>query len=267
MDAIMAIAKRHGLYVIEDAAHQHGSRWRGVNAGLTGDAGSFSMQSSKILNSGEGGIITLKDEKQNILARSARTCGRQITPGGPQLHSGNFRMTEFQSAIALCQLARLDEQSKTREKTAAYLETELAKIGGIDPLYRNPAITFQTYYCWSLCYDKEKWGGVKRHAFTRALSAELEGSFGFGSTYEPLNNSIFYIPLNKRTHKLNDCYAAAADPSRFDLPVADKVYKETALNTGHSSLLMSKADAKKVIDAVAKIKKNLDELRDFAKTL
>ena len=63
MDAIMAIARRHSLKVVEDVAHQHGSRWRNQGAGAIGDAGSFSFQQSKPLTCGEGGAVTTNDDE------------------------------------------------------------------------------------------------------------------------------------------------------------------------------------------------------------
>ena len=270
MDAIMDIAARYNLYVIEDCAHQHGSRWRNVNAGVVGDVGSFSMQGSKILNTGEGGLITTKDARINAVIRSLRTCGRSYDAGAlgaVSMQSGNFRMTDFQSAIGLCQLARLDEQNALREKNAAWLEAQAAQIGGIDPLYRHPGITFQTYYCWFLSYDSTQWGGVSRQAFFNALAAEFENTLSPGGTYEPLNNTSLYRPLSKKTHKLSEDYAKAVNPAQYDLPMCDKAFKEAAVGFFHTTLLMDSAGNQRIIDAFAKVKENLDELRAYAKSI
>jgi L-glutamine:2-deoxy-scyllo-inosose/3-amino-2,3-dideoxy-scyllo-inosose aminotransferase len=265
MDAIMDIAARYNLYVVEDCAHQHGSRWRGVNAGVVGDAGSFSLQSSKLLNTGEGGLIITKDDRLNAFIRSMRTCGRPYRNGWPTMQSGNYRATEFQAAIGLCQLARLDGQNQLREKNAAQLEREASAIGGIDPLYRHPGITFQTYYNWSLAYDGRQWGDVDKWSFMRAVGAELEFSAQLMSTFMPLHHSKLYRPLSKKTHKLSEDYAKMINPNQFDLPMCDRAYEDVAVNFDHTVLLMDVENNRRIIDAFAKVKENIDELRLFAK--
>lgn len=76
MDALLAIAKRHGLFVLEDAAHAHGASWRDQPAGSIGACGSFSFQSSKNLTAGEGGIIVTSDDALAAACRSIHNCGR-----------------------------------------------------------------------------------------------------------------------------------------------------------------------------------------------
>jgi len=98
MDAIMSIARKHGLWVLEDCAHQHGSVWDGKPVGSIGDVGSFSMQSSKVLNSGEGGVLTTNDDRIADLLRSLRNVGHPAKAGGPAMQSGNYRLSEFQAA-------------------------------------------------------------------------------------------------------------------------------------------------------------------------
>ena len=76
MDAIMAIARKHNLKVIEDACHAHGGEYKGKKLGSIGDAGCFSFQSSKNLTSGEGGIVITNDRKICDLVNSLRNVGR-----------------------------------------------------------------------------------------------------------------------------------------------------------------------------------------------
>src|SRR5438034_8031261 len=80
MDAIMALARKHKLVVIEDAAHAHGASYRNRPAGSLGDLASFSFQSSKNLTAGEGGIITTNNDALARACRSIHNCGR--VPGG-----------------------------------------------------------------------------------------------------------------------------------------------------------------------------------------
>ncbi|MBA2602358.1 MAG: DegT/DnrJ/EryC1/StrS family aminotransferase, partial [Acidobacteria bacterium] len=117
MDAILAIARRHGLIVIEDAAHAHGARYRDRPAGSLGDMASFSFQSSKNLTAGEGGIITTNDDRLADACRSISNCGR--VPGGlwyeHHVVSGNYRLGEFQGAVLNCGLDRLEAQTVARD--------------------------------------------------------------------------------------------------------------------------------------------------------
>src|SRR5436309_8909679 len=76
MDRIMDVARRHGMAVVEDAAHAHGQRWSGDGAGCIGDFGSFSHQFTKSLTAGEGGTLLTQDEHLAELATSIIDCGR-----------------------------------------------------------------------------------------------------------------------------------------------------------------------------------------------
>src|SRR5512147_1384604 len=113
MDAIMALAEKYNLIVIEDCAHAHGAKWRSMGAGTIGDFGSFSLQSSKILTSGEGGILLCKSAEHAALAASVIDCGRPHAlggggedPNGLAIQGGNFRLSELQSAMALVGIER-----------------------------------------------------------------------------------------------------------------------------------------------------------------
>ena len=133
MDALSAAAGPRGIAVIEDAAQAHGARWRGRAAGSLGVAGSFSFQLSKNMSAGEGGIITVDDDSLAERCWSVHNCGRR--PGGawyehPRL-GGNERMTEWQAAVLLAQMQRLEEQTTARERAAARLDAALAGIDGI----------------------------------------------------------------------------------------------------------------------------------------
>ena len=115
MDAIMDIAKRHNLAVIEDASHKHGAEWNGQKLGTIGEIGSFSLQLSKVLTCGEGGILLARENSTWERLEALRNCGRRslnafsdATGGrygeeGNFLQSGNYRITDFQAAVLLSQ--------------------------------------------------------------------------------------------------------------------------------------------------------------------
>jgi len=263
MDAILAIARKHKFHVIEDCAHQHGSRWRNRGAGTMGVIGSFSFQGSKVLNSGEGGFVTTNSARLHELLFSLRCVGRPLRKGARTMQSGNYRMSDFQSAVLLAQLKRLRRQQLTRDRNAKRLERLLASIDGIDPMFRHAAVTHQDYYNWILRYDKSAWDGVPAPAFRRALSEEI--GFEVISTYDPLNNSPFYKPHTKKTHMLNKRYWQAIDPKRFDLPVCKKAFEEEALVFYQTLLLLPREQLHPIVDALAKLRENLAELVRWSK--
>ena len=134
MDEINAIAKKHDLKVIEDAAQAWGSEWKNKKVGAIGDAGCFSFQSSKNITSAEGGIILTNDEETAKFCRSFANCGR-VEGGIWYEHyylGGNYRMSEFQGAVLLAQFERYPELKVRREKNAKYLNEQFSKIEGIE---------------------------------------------------------------------------------------------------------------------------------------
>ena len=265
MDALQAIAKKYNLHIIEDCAHQHGSEWKGQKVGTIGDIGSFSLQASKILTTGEGGICITKDKELYDRMYSLKYCGRATYPGSPTMQSGNYRSNEFAAAVGLAQLTRLDEQNALRHENALYLEQELTKIPGITALRRDERITNQTYFHFYVRYNKEFWRNAPRKYLTRCMRAELEGSLQIRNTYEPLNNSPLYRPFSKKTHKLSDEYCRAIDPARFDVPNATRIQKEEAFGFFHTHLLSEKSEVDKIIEAFHKIYNNMDEFEHVVK--
>src|SRR5438034_2017711 len=139
MDAFRELAKRRGLALIEDAAQAHAAEWRGRRVGALGDAGTFSLQASKNLNAGEGGIVLTDQPAVYDRTWSIINVGR-VRDGGRYEHallSGNYRMTEWQGALLLSQMRRLEEQTQRRNENALYLAGQLAEIPGIRPLKRD----------------------------------------------------------------------------------------------------------------------------------
>ena len=265
MDALQAIAKKYNLHIIEDCAHQHGSEWKGQKVGTMGDIGSFSLQASKILTTGEGGICITKDKELYDRMYSLKFCGRETYPGSPTMQSGNYRSNEFAAALGLAQLTRLDEQNALRHENALYLEQELTKIPGITALRRDERITNQTYFHFYVRYNKEFWRNIPRLYLTRSIRTELDGSLNLRFPYEPLNDSPLYRPFSKKTHKLSDEYCAAIDPARFHVPVAERIKTQEAFGFFHNHLLAEKSELDKIIEAFHKVYDNLDELEAYSK--
>lgn len=274
MDEIMRIAKKHNLYVIEDCAHKHGGEWNGKKAGSIGDVGSFSFQLSKHLSAGEGGVLTTNNFEIAERLDALRNCGRrpegmsiEVDKGaglysdqGNFYQGGNFRITEFQAAILVEALKRLPEQNANRDANGMYLNTLLKDLPGVQPMKRDERETKEAYFNFAFRYNKDEFKGLPVAKFRDALTAEI-GISASGS-YEPLNKCSLYVPHTKPSkHKLNDEYWAAIDPTRFDLPVCDRIYFEESVCIHHKILMGSKADMDMIASAIQKIYDNAEELK------
>lgn len=275
MDEIMRIAKKHHLYVIEDCAHKHGGEWNGKKAGSIGDIGSFSYQLSKHLTAGEGGSCTTNSFELYEKLDALRNCGRRPEPAdisaadkgegqyfdaGNFFQSGNYRITEFQAAILIEGLKRLPEQNKLRDQNAIYLNSLLAGIQGIKPMRRDKRETQEAYFNFAFRYDQEGFKGLPVNKFREALTAEL--GIDVAASYIPLNKCSLYAPHTKPArHKLDENYWKAIDPTRFELPVCDKIHFEGSACMHHKVLMGSKTDTEMIASAIQKIYDNADELK------
>jgi len=187
LDALREIAARRGVRLVEDACQAWGSEWQGRRVGAIGEIGAFSFQSSKNITAGEGGIIVTNDETLAEAAWSLHNVGR--VRGGlwyyHEIVGRNLRITEWQSAVLLAQLERLDEQTERREANAAYLSECLSQIPGLRPLGHDPRVTRQSRHVTIVRYDASAFGGRPRDEFLAALVAE--GIEPVAPGYVPLN--------------------------------------------------------------------------------
>ncbi len=256
MDAIMEIAVRHDLRVIEDCAHAHGAKWRGKGAGSIGDAGSFSMQTTKLITAGEGGAITTNNQEVFELCQSYVNCGRasETDAFGHRIVGFNYRMTEFQAAILSAQLNRLPEQNKIRAERAAYLSGRLAEIDGLELLTRDERLTSQAIYRYVFKYRAEAFGGASRSRFLAGLEAE-----GFpcdGIFYEPVYRSALFQILPAQFPQLGDRLPWAG----VHCPVAEEAAYEESVWIPHEALLGSEGDIDALVEAILKLQSNSGEL-------
>ncbi len=268
MDAIMAIARKYKLKVVEDVAHQHGSRWRGKGAGAIGDAGSYSFQQSKVLTSGEGGAVTTNNLDVYLGVFALKHVGWQ--PKNPKKsvfddlvpamkYGHNYRINELHAVLLRGGLSRLEAQTKLREQRALQVREGLAKIGGpLRAARRDPRITRQAYYAMTLYYDAEKAQGLSRQGFAWALAHE--GCI-MGGTYEPvyrhplLNLYDRTSPIPFRDKKLTPNYRA------LKMPNTEHAHANTALLLFHTHLLGSQAYIAQLLKAVQKVSDNLPAVK------
>jgi perosamine synthetase len=262
LDAILAIAKKHSLPVIEDTCQAHLGEWRGKKLGSLGTCGCFSFQASKNLNAGEGGAIISNDGPlmdkcyyfhNNGHGRKGRKAGESYPNAG-----ANLRMTEFQATLLLTQMARLEEQSRTRDENAGYLTKQLQEIPGISPAKSYGGCTRNAYHLYMFRYDKEQFGGASRAQFLKALHAE---GIPCSSGYTPLNQQDFL----KETLTSRAFRAIYSDERRQayetnnHCPENDRLCEE-AVWFGQTMLLGKRTDMDQIADAIKKIHDNAAEL-------
>lgn len=257
MDKIKKIVKKHKLYLIEDCAHVHGSQFGGVGAGSLGDFGSFSFQQTKLMTSGEGGALTMQTEENFYKAISLRSCGREYKPG-VRVHSGNFRMTSLQAAILRGQLAAMKKNAPIIDRNGLALDKAIDAAPGVRSLRRNPQINRMCGYGFVFLFDTKAYDGLSGDAFRKALSAEL--GFDFETTYTPLSHSELYSPEMKRRHHISKSYLKEITPSRWKLPVADDLWKTSAVKAHWTMYKCPPKKAKLFTDAITKIYENRHEL-------
>jgi perosamine synthetase len=166
LDAILAAARRRGVPLVEDACQAHLGEWRGRKVGTYGKGGCFSFQASKNLNAGEGGAILTADadllEACYEFHNNSRGRGQRGADFSYRGSGANLRMTEFQGALLLAQMTRLEEQARTCDRNGAYLTSLLRKIPGITPARMYEGCTRNAYHLYMLRYDKEHFAGLPR---------------------------------------------------------------------------------------------------------
>jgi perosamine synthetase len=261
MDLVLEVAKKHKLPVVEDACQAHTGEWRHRRVSTLGDLGCFSFQASKNLNSGEGGAILTSDPALHEFSKSFQDQGRG--PAGAAFayarQGSNLRMTEFQAALLLQQLTRVEEQSRVREQNAQYLTGLLREIPGISPARMYDGTTRNGYHLYMFRYDKAHFDGLPRARFLEAL--EKEGIPCSGG-YSPLNKEPFIKQtINSRVYRrLYSEGDLAGWEERNACPENDKLCEE-AVWFFQTMLLGPHRDMDDIADSVRKIQQQARELQ------
>ena len=271
MDEIMAIAKKHGLYVIEDCAQAPMAKYKDRYIGTIGDIGIFSLNYHKHIHTGEGGVVVTND--LNLAERLCliRNHGENIV--GPKginevfnTHGCNYRMTEIEAAIGIEQLKKLPKLIENRIVNANYFKNELSKIEGIIP----PLIdenNRHVYYVQAFKFKKDIIG-IDRNTFIGAIKAEIPSAVLREDT--PLIGSgyvkpLYLLPLfqQRATHCSFNCgkYDGKVDYSLGICPVTEKLYFDELFTHEYMRPGMTHKDMDDVIAAFWKVSENLNELK------
>jgi len=195
MDEISAIARKHGVILLEDAAQAVGATYRGRHVGTFGTA-VFSLYATKNVMSGEGGMITTDDDHVADMARLLRNHGMRNRYEYEML-GYNFRLTDVLAAIGLAQMGRMEEAMRRRRSNASYLNAHLRGV-------RTPVVKANRDHVW--------------HQYTIALPPGTDrqdaihhlGEHGIGT-------GVFYP---RSAHRFPHVYDVTGE---LDLPVTDRV--------------------------------------------
>jgi dTDP-4-amino-4,6-dideoxygalactose transaminase len=266
MDALLALAQRHNIVVVEDAAQAWGASWQGRMVGTLGHLGCFSFQSSKNITAGEGGIILTNDPGMADTAYALSNCGRQ-KDGAWYAHyilGGNYRLGEFQGALLRVQLQRYPQHLQRRQANAIYLEQLLAAVTGITPLPYDTRVTANAYHIMFLRYQAAAFGGASKARFIAALQAEgitgIHGGYSLPAYRQPLmqaeNFGLATPPLFSGVHLQPPDYCQVSHPA------TEQACAEEAIWIRHNMLLGERHDMEDIVAAIQKIQRYSDELQE-----
>lgn len=270
LDAVLRTARDKKLKVLEDAAQAHLAEWKGRRVGTWGDAGTFSFQASKNLNSGEGGAIISQDGDfiercyayhTNSNARRPKSGSSAFMSGwngAPTAEGANLRLTEFQAALLMAQMERLEIQSKRRDENAALLTSLLRQIPGIAPAALHPGSTRSAWHLYMLRYDAAQFHGLSRAKFLKALNAE---GIPASSGYTPLNKQPFLTNVlqSRGYRRIYGEVRLQQWHEQNMTPVNDRICQEAVWFT-QTMLLAKPEDIRDIARAVEKIRSHAELL-------
>ncbi len=267
MERIMLIAKKHDLIVVEDACQAWLAEINHKKMGTFGNAGCFSFQNSKHLPLGEGGAIVSDDDKFIDRCYSFHNMGFPYgavigaVGSGAVMLGTKMRLTEYQAAIGLAQLGRLEEQTTTRNINAEYLKSKIKNIPGIVPYKLYDNVTRAAFHMFAFRYKKEEFHGLSRSKFLKALNAEgipnLSGYAPFLNKQPYLNNAFQSKNYQKMYSKEMLDFDKYAEQN--NCPEND-VLCEEAVWLMQNLLLGTKSDMDDIANAIEKIHNNSDKI-------
>jgi perosamine synthetase len=190
-EAIAAYCRDRGIFLLEDAAHAHGATLHGRSVGTFGDAAAFSFYPTKVVTSGEGGMLLTASERARDEARVYRDQGKAAFVGGEHRAMGSaWRMSELHAAVGLVHLRSLDDAIAVRRGIARRFDDALAPIDGIEPV--RPAKGCEsTFYKYPALLDP----GIDRDAFKQGVR-ERHGVALSGEVYaRPLHREPVFREL------------------------------------------------------------------------
>ena len=232
---VKEICEDHDLFLIEDAAHAQGSTLDGKKAGSFGDAAAFSFYPTKVMTSGEGGMITTDDKKIYERALVFRDQGKAGFYGNVHTEMGyNWRMSEIHAAIGLSQFARLEEFISDRRRVAKIYDKELRGINGVTPITIPSNVKSNYYKYVALLEDGSDRVNVKK---------QLKEKYDVG-----LSGEVYELPCH-----LQPIFKDLCGFKEGEFPVAEDVCKKQICLPVFAT--MTEEQAKYVVDSLKEVMK------------
>nr|WP_315594353.1 DegT/DnrJ/EryC1/StrS aminotransferase family protein [uncultured Cupriavidus sp.] len=206
MDRLYAIAQRHNLRVVEDAAQAIDSRWRGQRIGAFGDLVSFSFQANKNITTVEGGCLVMNTPEEAQRAERLRLQG-VIRTGMDGMDveepGGKFNLTDVNAAIGLAQLKNLDTITARRAELAetyfrCAAQAGLADLGIELPLARDPDVATTNWHMFQVVLPTDRLRGGPAEARKHVMEAMRERGVGTGVHYPPIHLFTHFRSLGWR---------------------------------------------------------------------
>ncbi len=276
MAAIMDVANRHGIPVIEDCSHAHGAEFSGRRVGSIGQIGCFSLQKSKLLTAIEGGVLTTDDRSlyeravalgHYELIKNLEDPHLRRLAGGPETAPANFgfkyRMHPLAAALARAQLKKLQARNQVRDQNMRYIAQAIGEIGG--DVLRPPAERPGTKRVWFefICQFDEDKAGVSRDRFVEALQAEGLKAKAGRSGYLP----VYWNPIYSERMDIwgrGAPFDGPASPRRIEYPRGLCPRAEEYCRRQVSLPIVHRRADRELLDqyiaAIAKVLSNLDKL-------
>lgn len=266
MDALMAIAKKHGLKVISDTAQAPGALYKGKLAGTLAHVGCYSLNYHKHIHTGEGGILVTNDdaiaEKLQLIRNHAEAvvAGKGVTDLSNML-GYNFRLGEIECAIGIEQLKKLNGFVASRQHAAAGLAAGLAGLPGLQTPVVQPDCT-HVYYTYPMLLDVERLG-VSRARIIEAL--EAEGLVGLAAGYA----NVHLLPMYQQKIAYGSSgFPWSSDICRRDVsyakgicPVAETLHDTTYLGFEMCLHQLTDPEVEAMVGVFRKVWANMDALR------
>jgi len=231
MDPIINFAKKHNLYIIEDAAETHGALYKGKICGSFGDVSSFSFYANKLITTGEGGMVVTDDDKLAEVARNLRNlCHLPNQRFHHERLGFNYRLTNVQAAIGCAQLLHAEEFLKCKRKMGKLYDKELAGIPGIE-IVKIRSWAQPSYWMYPVRVTKES--GMSCNEFQQALKEH------------GVETRAFFWPLSEQPMLEN------VDARILPCPVSSQIARQGCYLP--SGLALTELEINKVTETIKKI--------------
>lgn len=247
LDRLLAICRRHNIFMIEDCAHAIGATWKGKHAGTYGDVGCFSFQQGKHICTGDGGImVSNRADLHHALYNEWAFKGES-----PSFLTLNFRMNELTAAVGLAQLERFPQYLKEYDANLAMLNEAVADCKWLRKR-TVPKQAKQVGYMWACLWEGDKHG----LDFARFKEIANEEGAGFGYHFTERPAPTFPIFRGSTAYHVPDCpvrcpfYRGDYRIERADLPVAADVLNRVIT---HGVVERRPADIRRTCKAIRRV--------------